>query len=284
MNCAKGPEVRDMIASALKEDIGGKDITTASFIPKNKTINAILLAKEDCVVCGLAVSRETFELLDNKIRFRPLVNDGQRVKIGRTLAVLSGDARNILTAERVALNFLNHLSGVATMTRFFVDAVKPHRTKIIDTRKTTPGMRLLEKYAVRTGGGFNHRFSLDEMVLIKDNHLKVIGGINKISGFSRKYKTEIEVKNLSELKKALSLRPDIIMLDNMGPKAMKKAVEIRNKLSGGLPLPRQTPKLEASGGVTLKTVKKIAATGVDFISIGAITHSARSVDISLEVI
>ena len=275
MNYINDLEIRNIVTRALKEDIGLKDITTEAFIPKGKTIKAVLLAKEDCVVSGLGVAALVFRLQDKNIKFKPLVQEGKWVKKGKIIARISGKAKSILSAERVALNFLSHLSGISTKTRNFVKQVKPYTAKIMDTRKTIPGLRFLEKYAVRIGGGFNHRLSLDEMVLIKDNHLKIIGGINKLAKFKRKYRIEIEVKNLREFKEALKVKPDIIMLDNMKVADIRKAVKIRKN---------SQPKLEVSGGVTLKNVRQIAKTGVDMISIGALTHSVNSVDISLEII
>ena len=275
MNYIKDLEVRHIVMYALKEDIGLKDITTEAFIPRGKTVKAILVTKEDCVICGLGVVALVFRLQDKNIKFRPLVQEGNLAKKGKIIARISGKAKSILSAERVALNFLSHLSGISTQTRNFVKQVKPYKAKIMDTRKTIPGLRLLEKYAVRIGGGFNHRLSLDEMVLIKDNHLKIIGGINKLTGFKRKYKIEIEVKNLREFKEALKTRPDIIMLDNMKVTDIRKAVKIRKN---------SQPKLEVSGGVTLKNVRQIASTCVDMISIGALTHSTTAADISLEIL
>lgn len=293
MNCVKELKIKSIIKQAFKEDIGRRDITTERFIPQNKQIKAILLAKEDCVVCGLKITRLVFEARDRNIRFKPEVLEGQKIKKGKIIAKLWGQARAILTAERVALNFLSFLSGIATKTREYVDKVKPYRAKIMDTRKTTPGLRNLEKYAVRVGGGYNHRFRLDEMVLVKDNHIKVAGrrlqaaGLrNIIEGIRKKIprgiKLEIEVNNLIQFKDALGVKPDIIMLDNMRIKDIKKAVEI--KKHSRLTTHDSGLKLEASGGINLNNVKKIAATGVDMISIGALTHSVKSVDMSLEVL
>jgi len=279
MNYAKGLDIKHIIINALREDIGPKDVTTESLIPKNKIAQAVLIAKEKCVVCGLDIAGLVLRLKDKNIKFKPLVKDGDALYKGRILARISGKARSILTAERVALNFLSHLSGIATGTKKFINQVKPYRVKIMDTRKTTPGLRILEKYAVRIGGGYNHRLGLDEMVLIKDNHFKIIGKIKNLAKFKRKYKVEIEVKNLKEFRQALNLKPDIIMLDNMRPSDIKKAVRIRNKLTLG-----SAPKLEVSGGITLNNVKKIASCGVEMISVGALTHSVDSVDISLDLI
>lgn len=276
MNCVK---------EALKEDIGKKDITTEIFIPKNKTAEAVLLAKEDAVVCGLGFAGKVFKAVDRKIKFRPCARDGDLIKKGKILARVSGKARGILTAERVALNFLGLLSGIATRTRKYVNAVKPYKTKILDTRKTIPGLRELQKYAVRTGGGYNHRLRLDEMVLVKDNHFKIISGykrLPKLPKVSKSYQIELEAKDLKEFKAALRLNPDIIMLDNMSIEDIKKAVQIRNRL-----MPhnqRLSPKLEASGGITLKNVRKIASCGVEMVSVGALTHSLNSIDISLEIL
>ena len=282
MSCVRETDIKDILINALAEDIGTRDITTEAIIPSDKFVNAAFLAKEDCVICGLGEARVVFGLKDKKIKFTPLVKEGARVKRGKVIARISGKARGILTAERVALNFLSFLSGIATATREYVEAAKPRKVKIIDTRKTIPGLRILEKYAVRIGGGFNHRLSLDEMVMVKDNHLKVIGGHKKLTQLGRRYKSEIEVEDLAGFRHALKLNPDIIMLDNMSIKDMKKAVSIRNNLSPKTNRP--SPKLEASGNITLKNIKKVASCGVDMISVGALTHSVKSVDISLEIL
>ena len=271
-----------IVRSSLKEDIGKRDITTQLTIPCSKIVKAVLLAKEDCVVCGLDIAGLVFKAKDKRIKFKSKVLDGQLIKKGTVLAQIQGKARSVLTAERAALNFLCLLSGIATKTRTYVNAVKPYKAKIMDTRKTIPTLRELQKYAVRTGGGYNHRMRLDEMLLVKDNHLKIMGDIKALSKINRKYKLEIEVKNLKEFKAFLKLNPEIIMLDNMGIKDIKKAVQIRNRLSSQGHRP--APKLEASGGVALKNVRQIAATGVEMISIGDLTHSVKSVDISLEVL
>lgn len=267
-------QIIPLIRKSLKEDIGKTDITTDLLIPEHKLAKASLLAKQDFIVCGLDICGLVFKLKDKKIRFKPKVSEGYSVKKGMVLAKIEGNARNILTAERVALNFLSLLSGIATKTKKYVDAIKPYKVKIMDTRKTIPGLRELQKYAVRIGGGFNHRMKLDEMILIKDNHLKVIDDRLRSIGSAR-FKTEIEVKTIKEFKNALRLKPDIIMLDNMSIKDMKKAVKIRNY---------RLPKLEASGNINLKNIKRVAATGVDMISVGALTHSPEAVDISLEIL
>lgn len=274
MSYHKNSQIIFLLRNSLKEDIGRGDITTELIIPKHKFTRAVLLTKENCVVCGLGTASMVFKLQDKKIKFKPLVYEGRFVKKGTTLAKIEGNARSILTAERVVLNFLSLLSGIATKTKKYVEAVKPYKIRIMDTRKTIPGLRELEKYAVRIGGGYNHRMRLDEMVLVKDNHLKVAGGYQGLSGVIRGYQVELEVKNLREFKQALKLNPDVIMLDNMSIKDIKRAVKIRN----------HPVELEASGGITLKNVKKIASAGVDMISIGDLTHSIESIDLSLEVL
>lgn len=280
MSYIKEPKITNhIIRESLREDIGRGDITTELIIPKNKSIRAVLLAKEPCVVCGLFIAAKAFRLLDKKIKFITNVSDGRYARKNQVLARISGNARAVLSAERVALNFLARLSGVATQTQKFVQAVKQYRVKILDTRKTTPGLRMLEKYAVRMGGGFNHRMSLDEMVMVKDNHLKVTRGYQRLPEVTKGYQVELEVNNLKQFKEAMKLRPNVIMLDNMSVKEMRKAVHIRNIQSL-----RKIPRLEASGGITLRNVKKIASCGVDFISVGSLTHSANSADISLEVL
>jgi nicotinate-nucleotide pyrophosphorylase (carboxylating) len=284
-NYANEISLKDIVRSALKEDIGTGDITTDTLIPFNKRVKAILIARDNLVVCGLDVAKLVFKTLDKDIKFRSLVKEGDFVKANKRLAVISGKARAILACERVALNFLCLLSGVATKTKKFVQAVRPYKAKILDTRKTIPGLRLLEKYAVRIGGGYNHRFRLDEMVLVKDNHLKLVKkyrNLRDLEKIGKKYQIEIEAKDLKEFREALKLKPDIIMLDNMGIEDIKKAVKIRNYR---LPITGyRLPKLEASGRVTLKNIRKIAATGVEMISIGELTHSVNSVDISLEIL
>lgn len=274
MNCFN-LTVSNIIKQALREDIGKGDITTTKFIPRDKYVKAILLAKEDCVVCGLGIARDVFKFQDKNIKFKPQVSDGQKIKKGKIIAHIFGRAQSILTAERVALNFLSLLSGVATKTRAYVDKLKPYKVKILDTRKTIPGLRELEKYAVRRGGGYNHRMRLDEMLLIKDNHLRILGRHEELAKLKRDYKLEIEVKNLREFKKILGLRPDIIMLDNMQVEDIRKAVILRKTAM---------PKIEVSGNVNLNNVREIAKTGVDMISVGALTHSVKAVDISLEIL
>lgn len=274
-------KVDSIVRHALFEDIGKGDITTQLTIPKNKDIKAIILAKDECAVCGLEVIEHVFRVVDKDIKFVPRVKEGQKIKKGKVIAEVEGKAHSILSAERVGLNLLSMLSGVATKTREYVEKVKPYKVKITDTRKTMPGLRELQKYAVRIGGGFNHRMALDEMILIKDNHLQVMEGFNQFPKVPKGYKIEIEVQNLKEFKHALSFKPDVIMLDNMSLEDIKEAVKIRNNTaftSHHLPT-----KLETSGGIDINTVREIAATGIDIISIGDLTHSIKSVDMSLEV-
>jgi len=287
----KKSELKAFISSALKEDIGVKDITTELLVPSHIRLSASLIAKEDCVICGLLVAKAVFKLQDRGIKFKLLCNDGLSVRKNTVIAKISGKAQPILTAERVALNFISLLSGIATRTNLYVKKINPYKIKIMDTRKTLPGLRELEKYAVRCGGGVNHRFTLNEMIMVKDNHIGVTGyglceaGLEgKIKKIKREYrgiKIEIEVKDLKEFNQALRLKPDIIMLDNMKISDMKKAVQLRNNLPPEAY--HQKPKLEASGGINLSNVRHIAATGIDMISVGALTHSVKSVDISLEV-
>jgi len=271
-----------VVRHALVEDIGSGDITTQLTIPEHKNIKAVFLAKESCVICGLGVAERVFKTVDSAIRFMPLVKEGRAVKKGKAVANIQGKARGILSAERVALNLLTLLSGVATKTREYVRRIEPYKVKVTDTRKTMPGLRELQKYAVRIGGGRNHRMSLDEMILIKDNHLKVTDGYSKLPSVPKGFKIEIETQNLKEFKHALKFKPNVIMLDNMGIEDIKKAIRIRNNtvFKGHHPMTR----LEVSGGVNLKNVRKIAATGADIISIGELTHSVKSADISLEVL
>lgn len=275
-------KVDSIVRHALFEDIGKGDITTQLTIPKNKIIKAILLAKEECIVCGLEVAEHVFRAVDKDIKFTLQVKEGRKIKKGKSIAKLEGKAYSILSAERVCLNLLSMLSGVATKTREYVEKVKPYKVKITDTRKTMPGLRELQKYAVRIGGGFNHRMALDEMILIKDNHLQVMKGFSQLPKVPKGYKIEIEVQDLKEFKHALSFKPDVIMLDNMSLDDTKEAVKIRNNTAFTSHHP--TTKLETSGGIDIDSVTKIAATGVDIISIGDLTQSIKSVDISLEVV
>jgi nicotinate-nucleotide pyrophosphorylase (carboxylating) len=271
--------VDKIIEQALLEDIGTGDITTKSIIPSNLKAKGIIKTSEEGVVAGLGIACLVFKKLDSDITFQEQIKDGTKVARGKVLAEITGPARTILNGERVALNFLQRMSGIATITSKFCQKVKDFPARIVDTRKTTPGLRILEKYAVRMGGGYNHRFGLYDAVLIKDNHIAVAGGIKSAVNFVRKQishtvKIEVEVENLSQFQEALEMKVDIIMLDNMNLDTMKEAV----KMVKGKVL------IEASGGITLEKARKIAQTGVDLISIGALTHSVKSMNISMEII
>jgi nicotinate-nucleotide pyrophosphorylase (carboxylating) len=275
-------KLETIVRHALIEDIGRGDITTQLTIPKDKIVKARIIAKEDFLLCGIIVAEKVFKAVDPSVEFEQKVKEGRLVKAKKVIASISGKASSILTAERVALNLLSMLSGIATKTRDFVKQIEPYRTKITDTRKTMPGLRELQKYAVRIGGGHNHRIRLDEMILIKDNHIKVTDGYSKLPSVPKGYKIEIEVQNLEEFKHALFFKPDIIMLDNMKIEDINEAVKIRNSTefkSHHLPT-----KLEASGGIYLENIKAYAATGVEIISVGELTDSVKSVDVSLEVV
>ena len=267
-----------LVRAALLEDIGPGDITTMLCVPAGTTVTATVLAKQPGVIAGLAIAELAFKLLDPNTHWEALVEDGATVGDGRTpLAVVTGDARALLTAERVALNFLQRLSGIATLTAHYVRLTAGTHARIVDTRKTTPGLRALEKYAVRAGGGFNHRLGLYDCVLIKDNHIKAAGGIgNAVAGAKAQIphtmKIEVETATLGMVEEALHAGADIILLDNMDTETMRRAVE----LIGGRAIS------EASGGLTEARVAEVAATGVDVLSIGALTHSAPALDISLD--
>jgi nicotinate-nucleotide pyrophosphorylase (carboxylating) len=271
-----------IVRHALCEDIGKGDITTQLTIPQDKHIKAILIAKEDCVICGMEVIERVFNTVDKQVVFSPQVKEGHSVKKNKRIANIEGKAHSILSAERVGLNLLSMLSGIATKTREYVEKVKPYKVKITDTRKTMPGLRELQKYAVRIGGGFNHRMALDEMILIKDNHIQIMDGYHQFPKVPKGYKIEIEVSNMQEFNHALRFKPDVIMLDNMDIADVKKAVKIRDNTRFDSHHPKT--KLETSGGVNIKIVKKLAATGVDIISVGDLTHSFKSADISLDIL
>ena len=267
-----------LISMALEEDLGTGDVTTSSVVPFDAHVNGTFIAKQQGVICGLDLVGEVFRQLDPDVAFHPLVSDGERVEKGCVIATLSGGARAILSGERVALNFLQHLSGIATYTATLVGSLKTTTLKILDTRKTTPGLRVLEKYAVRTGGGSNHRMNLSDGIMIKDNHIKAAGGIGLAVVAARKnapltLKIEVETESLQQVEEALSAGADIIMLDNMDFDTMKKAVEMVN----GKAL------TEASGNMDQKDLAMVAATGVDMVSVGALTHSVKALDISLKL-
>ncbi len=289
MNMFKHAEIRKIVAKALGEDIGKSDITTNALIPKDKKIKAVILTRQRAVVCGIEIAKMAFRKMDKNTVITTYHNDSDTVKPNSVIMQIEGNARAILSAERTALNFLSHLSGIATRTAQFIDKLKPFKAKIFDTRKTIPGLRLLGKYAVRCGGGFNHRMDLGDMVLIKDNHKRIIISKSQIPNIKhiieyvrekipKTIKIEIEVENLKEFKDVFSAKPDIIMLDNMNLADIKKAVNLArlNKITS-------RPKIEASGNVTLNNVRAIARTGVDMISIGSLTHSVKAIDMALEV-
>lgn len=270
--------LKDIINRALREDIGTGDITTLSIVSENYVTTGFIRAKEPGVVAGLDVAREVFLQLCPDISYQARVKDGERVVAGQLLARVEGDARAILTGERVALNFLQRLSGIATRTAYLAGLIAGEKAKLVDTRKTTPGLRVLEKYAVRVGGGQNHRFGLYDAILIKDNHIKVTGSITGAIARARTLApfcmgVEVEVESLEGVEEAIRAGANIIMLDNMDMATMRKAVE----LVDGRAL------LEASGGINEETIQAVAEAGVDFISVGSLTHSVKSMDISLDV-
>ena len=264
------------INRALEEDIGSGDVTTDSIVPAGASLRGRIIAKQNGSVAGLAVAKEVFRTLNREIVFESKVEDGAQVKRGMVLAELNGDARALLTGERTALNFLGRMSGIATLTRQFVDEVAGTGAIILDTRKTAPGLRSLDKLAVRLGGGQNHRNGLFDMVLIKDNHIDFAGSITAAVERVRTGGTglpiEVETRTLENVREALQLGVERILLDNMSPETMREAVKIANGLAN----------LEASGNVTLQNVLEVAQTGVDYISVGALTHSPRVFDVSLE--
>ena len=271
--------VAEAVRAALREDLGAAgDITSAATIPTDAKATATFGARKSGVLAGLPLAEAAFHEVDPSVRFEGILHDGDRIAAGAIAARVSGNARAILAAERVALNYLCHLSGIATATAALVDRVKHTKARILDTRKTTPGLRIFEKYAVRCGGGTNHRFGLYDAILIKDNHIAVAGGVAKAIRAARAaspgVKLEVEVVFLDQLAEALAEKPDIIMLDNMTLADMRAAV----KQVAGRAL------LEASGNITLETVTAIAETGVDFISSGWITHSAPALDLGLDVV
>jgi nicotinate-nucleotide pyrophosphorylase (carboxylating) len=269
----------ELIERALREDINYIDVTTDNLIPEEHSSNAIFLAKENGVLCGLDVALRVLGMLDPGIICEVLHSDGDMLEQSDVIARVQGKTRALLKGERTALNLMQHMSGIATATRRAVNAVEGTRASICDTRKTTPGLRALEKYAVTVGGGKNHRFNLSDAALIKDNHIDAVGSIKKAMEIMRKntghmVKIEVEARTIDEFSQALEAGADIIMLDNMSPMTMRLAVGLA---SGKVPL-------EASGGITEESLREVAATGVDLISIGALTHSVKALDISMKLI
>jgi nicotinate-nucleotide pyrophosphorylase (carboxylating) len=271
--------IEPIVRAALLEDLGrAGDITTDAVVPADAQVEAVMAARQLGVLAGLDAALLAFALVDPNLRFERLAEDGVRLEKGQTVARISGRARPVLAAERVALNFVCHLSGVATATRSLVDAIAGHKAKIVCTRKTTPGLRILEKEAVRLGGGANHRFGLDDAILIKDNHVALAGGVGPALQRAREHaghlvKIELEVDTLDQLAAALDYGFDAVLLDNMGPETMRRAV----KMVAGRAI------TEASGRITRETAPAIAASGVDLISSGWITHSAPILDLGLDI-
>jgi nicotinate-nucleotide pyrophosphorylase (carboxylating) len=281
-------KIRGLVKKALEEDKVHNDITTLALIRPDIKANFKIVFKEEGVLCGIDFARETFLIMDNRIIFKKFKNDGESIEKGMSVAEIYGRTQSILSAERTALNFVSHLSGIATLTREFTEIVKFSKIHITDTRKTLPLLREVEKYAVRVGGGVSHRRNLAQFFLIKDNHLNILKREEKLKneiGFAinrakqknkGRKKIEIEVKNLNALRKALKSKPDIIMLDNMNIKDIKKALLWRKKLNPSV-------KIEVSGRMSVSKVKKLSTLDIDYISIGMLTHSARSIDVSLEI-
>ncbi len=272
--------IDEILLRAINEDVANGDVTTSALIPETHTTDAELVAKADFVVAGLPFFQRTFGLVDSSVKLNILKKEGSAVKSGTVIAGIKGNTRSILITERTALNLLQRISGIATLTNQFVKAVKGLDIRIADTRKTAPGLRYFDKYGVKSGGGHNHRYGLYDGVLIKDNHIAAVGGVGKAvkkarAGVHHLLKIEVEVKSLSEVIEALNAGADVIMLDNMSVEMMKRAVEvIRSKDNEVL--------IEASGNMSIDNVRSVAETGIDLISIGALTHSASAADISLK--
>jgi len=305
-------KIRPIVKNALREDIGKGDITTNLFVPETKRLKAKIVAKQAGMIAGMGVAGEVFRVAETliirhkrkeegkreRIQFKKIAEDGDRVKKGETLAEVRGSARVVLASERTALNFLQHLSGIATLTRKYVDAIKSTgiqgKIGVYDTRKTLPGLRYLEKYAVSCGGGINHRMGLYDMLLLKDNHWRIVGyrTARRLPGrwnldeirerIPGGMKIEVEVNSLKQLKKVLAMDVDIVMLDNMGLSVLKKAIRMIESHRGGKKV--KSPTIEVSGKINLRSIKQISRLGVDRISVGEITHSAKALDMSLEVV
>lgn len=270
--------IEDTLKNALKEDMNNGDITSDYLIEDSLKGKATITSKQNGIICGLDVAKIVFSIVDDSVSFKKLKIDGDEAGKGEDLAIIEGSLKSILKAERVALNFLQRMSGIATKSRYISNLVRDSDVRVVDTRKTTPGLRVFEKYSVKIGGCSNHRFNLSDTVMIKDNHIEVVGNITKAVDRIRKNiphttKIEVEVKNLEELKQALDCGADIIMLDNMDIETMKQAVKITQRRA----------ILEASGNIDNNTIVDVAKTGVDIISVGALTHSFNSMDISLNI-
>jgi len=274
-------ELRNQIRSWLAEDVGSGDITTQTTIPAGSQSKAVIHAKEAGIIAGIPIAQLVFEIVDESLKFHPLVQDGMEVAKGTVIAEVEGSTHSLLTGERLALNLMQRLSGIATKTRAYVNELQGLPVRLVDTRKTTPGHRSLEKYAVRVGGGANHRFGLYDAVMIKDNHIKGAGGITAAVQAARKQiphtmKIEVEAESMEQVKEGVACGSDIIMLDNMSPENMKEAVAYIKQAAPHI-------IVEASGGVTLSTIYAIAQSGVDVISVGNLTYSFQSLDISLDL-
>lgn len=278
MDVVIGPQIEKLISKALEEDIGPGDLTTLSTVAADAWGTGLFRAKRECVVAGLFLLERIFSLLDGAVKVHSLCRDGERAERGTVVAEAEGPVRALLMGERTALNFLQRLSGTATLTRQYVEAVKGFPCKVIDTRKTTPGLRTLEKYAVRMGGGTNHRLGLYDAALIKDNHIAAAGSIRLAVETVRRHapfmaRVEVECSDLEQVREAIEARAEVIMLDNMGTKEMAEAVKVINKRAW----------VEASGGITMERLREVAEAGVDFISVGALTHSAPAVDFNMKI-
>jgi nicotinate-nucleotide pyrophosphorylase (carboxylating) len=284
-----------LVKYALSEDVGTGDVTTLNAVPSNVGARAAIVAKQPGVVSGIDIAAMTFREVDASLKFKSTVKDGQEVPAGAAIATVSGSAASVMTAERTALNFLMRLSGVATLTRAYVNAIAGTGATILDTRKTTPGLRILEKYAVLCGGGQNHRLALWDMYLVKDNHIRAARGltnaIDRIQRTRRDLLLEVEVESLDQLHEALRPEVDRILVDNQTPAVVKRCVEEVDKWYAANPPDhprvrdgaRRWPEVEVSGGLNLKTIRVYAETGVDYLSVGALTHSAPALDLSLEI-
>ncbi|MGO9612868.1 MAG: carboxylating nicotinate-nucleotide diphosphorylase [Dissulfurispiraceae bacterium] len=276
--------VRETIRLAIQEDLGSVDITSLLIIPDESKVRAHLIAKDNLVLAGMPFVQEVFSAIDSAVQITSFFAEGSTLKRGDIIAEIQGPTKSLLAGERLALNTLQHVSGIATNARAFVERVKDLPVKIVDTRKTLPGLRFMEKYGVRTGGGSNHRAGLYDGILIKDNHIKIAGGVGKAVERAKTkaphlFRIEVEVRDLDELKEALDAGAEVIMLDNMSLTDMTKAVNIVRSLKGAA----VSTLLEASGNVSLDNVRAVAETGVDMISVGALTHSSRAVDISMKI-
>jgi len=284
-----------LVKYALSEDVGTGDVTTLNAVPSNVGARAAIVAKQPGVVSGIDIAAMTFREVDASLKFKSTVKDGQEVPAGAAIATVSGSAASVMTAERTALNFLMRLSGVATLTRAYVNAIAGTGATILDTRKTTPGLRILEKYAVLCGGGQNHRLALWDMYLVKDNHIRAARGltnaIDRIQRTRRDLLLEVEVESLDQLHEALRPEVDRILIDNQTPAVVKRCVEEVDHWYATNPPDhprvrdgaRRWPEVEVSGGLNLKTIRAYAETGVDYVSVGALTHSAPALDLSLEI-